>query len=599
MREQGRTRWLASAALVTMAWSTSARAQTVATPGFALNRFEPAERGSEWFANDTLDLRGKLRPAIGITADYGYHPYVLLNPDGSQNTSVVADQLFLHAGGALVIADRLRLAFSLPIALTEGGTSTVHAGQSYVAPDGAGVGDLRLAADVRLYGTYGGLLTVAAGVRAWLPTGAVSQDLGDGDLRIGPHLSVAGDAGQFAYAASLGIIYRGNSQGFDGHPIGTETEFSLAAGLRTKSRKLLIGPELWGSTAIANGATVFDARTSPVALLVSGHGTVGDFIIGLGAGPGLSSAAGTAAFRALASVDWTPAVVEDKPALPGDRDADGVLDPDDACPDVPGVRTDDPKTNGCPADRDKDGIADAQDACPDVPGVKTDDPKTNGCPADRDKDGIVDSEDACPDVPGVKTDDPKTNGCPSDRDKDGIADAQDACPDVPGVKTDDPKTNGCPGDRDKDGIIDNEDACPDAPGPKSSDPKKNGCPMARVENGQVKITDQIKFKTGSAVILKESQPIIDAVSKVMKDHPEIKHVRVEGHTDDRGAAKMNRDLSKRRAASVVAALVKAGIARDHLTSDGFGPDKPIDTNGTDAGRANNRRVEFHIEDEKK
>jgi outer membrane protein OmpA-like peptidoglycan-associated protein len=47
--------------------------------------------------------------------------------------------------------------------------------------------------------------------------------------------------------------------------------------------------------------------------------------------------------------------------------------------------------------------------------VKTDDPKTNGCPPDRDKDGIVDAEDACPDVPGEKTDDPKTNGCPPAR----------------------------------------------------------------------------------------------------------------------------------------------------------------------------------------
>src|SRR5262249_15982161 len=50
--------------------------------------------------------------------------------------------------------------------------------------------------------------------------------------------------------------------------------------------------------------------------------------------------------------------------------------------------------------------------CPDVPGVKTDDPKTNGCPPDRDKDGIIDSQDACPDEPGPPNEDPKKNGCP-------------------------------------------------------------------------------------------------------------------------------------------------------------------------------------------
>jgi outer membrane protein OmpA-like peptidoglycan-associated protein len=188
---------------------------------------------------------------------------------------------------------------------------------------------------------------------------------------------------------------------------------------------------------------------------------------------------------------------------------------------------------------------------------------------------------------------------PPDRDHDGIPDAEDACPDVPGVRTDDPKTNGCPSDRDKDGIPDTEDACPDVPGPRDPDPKKNGCPIARVEAGQVKILDQIKFKTGSAVILPESQSMIDAVTTVLKEHAEIKRVRVEGHTDTQGTAPMNLDLSKRRAASVVTALVAVGIDRGRLTSQGYGQEKPLDTNATAEGRANNRRVEFHIEDDKK
>src|ERR1019366_1371845 len=61
-----------------------------------------------------------------------------------------------------------------------------------------------------------------------------------------------------------------------------------------------------------------------------------------------------------------------------------------------------------------DGVADAVDACPDVAGVRTDDPKTNGCPPDpdRDKDGILNETDACPDVPGPKSNDPRTTGCP-------------------------------------------------------------------------------------------------------------------------------------------------------------------------------------------
>jgi OmpA-OmpF porin, OOP family len=426
----------------------------------------------------------------------------------------------------------------------------------------------------------------------WLPTGTASQYVGDGKVRIGPRIAAAGDVGAFVYAATLGVTYRANDATFAGHAFGSDVSFSVAAGARLADRKLVLGPELWGSTFISEGDAVFGARTTPLALVFGGHYTAGDWRFGAGMGPGLSHAAGTAAFRALLGVEWMPEVA---PKGPTDRDGDGIHDDVDACPDVAGVASEDPKADGCPiADRDRDGIVDKEDACPDEKGTKTDDPKTNGCP-DRDKDGIVDGQDACPDVAGVKTDDPQTNGCPPDRDHDGVPDDADACPDVPGVKTEDPKTNGCPPDRDKDGIADPVDACPDAPGPSDPDPKKNGCPLARIEAQEVKILEQIKFKFGSAEILRESQPIIDAVAAVLREHPEVKRVRVEGHTDNKGALAYNKGLSKRRAAAVVGALGKAGLEAGRLSSAGFGPDKPVDTNATDEGRANNRRVEFHIE----
>jgi outer membrane protein OmpA-like peptidoglycan-associated protein len=105
----------------------------------------------------------------------------------------------------------------------------------------------------------------------------------------------------------------------------------------------------------------------------------------------------------------------------------------------------------------------------------------------------------------------------------------------------------------------------------------------------------VKFKTGSAEILRESDPILIAVAQILKDHPELQKIRIEGHTDNRGGAAMNKDLSNRRAASVVAWLTKYGIDKKRMTSKGFGLEKPIDTNETDEGRQNNRRVEFHIE----
>jgi outer membrane protein OmpA-like peptidoglycan-associated protein len=176
-----------------------------------------------------------------------------------------------------------------------------------------------------------------------------------------------------------------------------------------------------------------------------------------------------------------------------------------------------------------------------------------------------------------------------------VPDAEDACPDTPGVKTDNPKTNGCPSDRDGDGIPDAEDACPDAPGPHTSDPKTNGCPKAAVVNGQIRISEQVKFATGSAKILADSDELLTAVAKVMADHPEIKHVRIEGHTDNVGKGPMNKKLSRERAESVMAWLIRQGVNKKRLSAEGFGMERPIDDNTTEAGRKNNRRVEFHIE----
>src|SRR4051812_43676754 len=74
--------------------------------GFAVNRFEPSERGSEWFTGESLDFRGHFRPAAGLVFDYANRPLTIFAPDGSVRTAVVADQLFAHAGASAVFWDR-------------------------------------------------------------------------------------------------------------------------------------------------------------------------------------------------------------------------------------------------------------------------------------------------------------------------------------------------------------------------------------------------------------------------------------------------------------------------------------------------------------
>jgi outer membrane protein OmpA-like peptidoglycan-associated protein len=567
-----RSRPLALAVLAAAASTLSATPSSAQTAsGFSLDRFNPSERGSEWFALDSLDLRGHLRPAIGLVGELADSPLVLYNADGSVRSKPVQYQLVLHPGASLVLWDRLRVGFDLPIAVYESGNGGSVDGVTYQGVGSAGIGDLRLGADVRLLGQYGDVFRLAAGTQVFVPVGSQSGYLSDGSIRIViPRVQVAGDVDWFSYAANVGFNYRNDTSTFGGTPLGSEFVFGASAGAHLFDRKLLVGPELYGSTVVTNGSA-FAKTNTPLELLIGGHYLIADsWRVGLGVAPGLTRGLGEPAVRYLASVEWAP---QPPPPPPADRDHDGILDDEDACPDEPGVRTDDPKTNGCP-------------------------PPPPPPPSDRDKDGIIDSEDACPDVPGVKTDDPKTNGCPPDRDHDGILDADDACPDVPGVKTDDPKTNGCPPDpdRDKDGIPNDQDACPDTPGPHNDDPKKNGCPQAAVVGKQIVILDQVKFATGSAKILPSSDGILNAVLTVLTSHPEITHVSVEGHTDNVGAAAMNKSLSGRRAASVVDWLVKHGIDKARLSSVGFGMERPIDSNDTPEGRQNNRRVEFHIED---
>lgn len=539
--------------------------------GFAINRFDPAERGSDWFTADSLDLRGHGRLALGVTGDFGHKPLVLYDRDGEELSAIIENQLFVHVGGSLVLWERLRLGVSMPLLAYQSGEGGTVAGTTFEASEDAAPGDLRLAADVRLVGKYRSPFSLAAGAAVFAPTGEQAAFAGDGEVRVLPRLLLGGDIGNLVYAAKLGVLYRANDAGFNGSPQGTEAVVAAALGYRNDDGKLVIGPELFGSTVVTSGDAFFSRRSTPFELLFGAHYKVADaWRLGAGIGPGLTRGFGSPQFRGVLSLEWAPEPAKEPLRLrpePTDRDQDGILDKDDACPDEPGVRSDDPKKHGCPlpGDRDNDGIVDADDACPDEAGIESDDPEKHGCPRrDKDKDTVFDEDDACVDVPGIRTTDPLTNGCP------------------------------LPKDTDKDGIIDPDDACPESPGPRDSDPKKNGCPAARVEQGQIKILERVEFENNSAKLRPESDKILQAVLTVMTEHPELTKLSVEGHTDNRGAAGHNLDLSRRRAVSVMKWLTDKGIAKTRLTSKGFGMTKPIDSNDSDDGRQNNRRVEFHI-----
>ena len=234
-------------------------------------------------------------------------------------------------------------------------------------------------------------------------------------------------------------------------------------------------------------------------------------------------------------------------------------------------------------DRDKDGFLNDVDKCPDTAGVAPD-----GCPdKDSDGDSFLDSVDKCKDVPGIAPD-----GCPpGDRDSDGFTDDVDKCPDEAGVAPD-----GCPvRDRDGDGIPDEKDQCPDQPETVNEYQDSDGCPDELPK--QVKqfsgVIEGIFFDFNKDTIKKTSTKTLDAAAKVFQEFPDLK-VEIVGHADEVGTREYNVSLSQRRADAVKAWLVKKGVAADRIETRGVGPDEPIDTSGTEAGRAKNRRIEFKI-----
>ena len=256
-----------------------------------------------------------------------------------------------------------------------------------------------------------------------------------------------------------------------------------------------------------------------------------------------------------------------------DTDGDGIYDDKDECPEVPGLE----EFNGCP-DTDSDGIQDSKDECPEVPGTA----EFNGC-ADSDGDGIADPKDKCPEVAGLA----EFDGCP-DTDGDGIPDQNDACPNEGG-----PAANkGCPfQDKDGDTVIDKDDKCPDVFGTVAN----NGCPEV-TEEVQKKLNEYAKtilFDTGKASIKTESEQVLADIINILKEYSTAKFT-VEGHTDSQGSAALNQKLSDSRAASVKSFLTSGGVDASRLSSAGYGEDRPIASNKTRAGRAQNRRVEINL-----
>jgi OOP family OmpA-OmpF porin len=503
------------------------------------------------------------------------------NTANQSNSNVISTQWSTYMSAGFQLLDRLTLGATFPIAWGESGSYPnypmgVFGGSSPTAfvINGPALGDTRLDARYVLLRSDDRKNALGIQLSAFLPTGAGSSTNfgGDGNsFELMPMVT-----GQYTvfrsltFVANTGIHFRpensiNNPAGTRGTPdglgVGNEWRWAVGALLPLMNEKFRIGADIFGQTGLTNdpnitGNTIFTRQNTPIEWDVEGRmkfGFLGSdrWFLGASVGSLLAPGYGAPDLRVVALLGWSVPIGDTNPHSPDAR-----------------VRVH-YKIHESMKDSDGDGIPDDIDACPDQPEDHKDPDPSDGCPApsDRDGDGIPDSLDKCPDVP---------------EDKDGIDD-EDGCPED---------------DADNDGIPDVKDACPKEPGVPDPDPKKNGCPKYIVrEGGVVRMLQQVHFATGSATILPDSFPMLQEVVALLKANPSIKKMSIEGHTDNRGAAAMNLDLSKRRAASVRVWLTNHGTEAERLSSEGYGITKPIDSNETDAGRQANRRVEFKIVDE--
>jgi OmpA-OmpF porin, OOP family len=178
--------------------------------------------------------------------------------------------------------------------------------------------------------------------------------------------------------------------------------------------------------------------------------------------------------------------------------------------------------------------------------------------------------------------------CGLDSDRDGVLDGLDQCPGTPiGAPVD---ARGCPldlgADADGDGVPNDADLCPDTPAGAQVDAV--GCIVA-----QTMVLRGVNFENDAAVLTADARSILDGVADSLKAQPSVR-VEIGGHTDSIGNDSYNHMLSQERAESVRQYLISRGVSGDRLVAMGYGEFKPLASNETTDGRAQNRRVEFKL-----
>ncbi|MBL8940944.1 MAG: OmpA family protein [Archangium sp.] len=572
-------------------------------PPFSLTRFSPNDAPLGGLGAATGDVLPHKKFRAWGAFHYENNPLVLFR-DNQRQGALVGNRLNLHLGVAYGITSWLTASLEVPLVIYQGGDDLSQVAK-VISPDSFGLASPRLSVRLGILSQRkGGLLADAPVDLAFqlgtaFPFGVGNALAVESGWNIFPQLSAGRDFGPVRFGGEVTGYVRPSAVNLSNATF-VRDQIGSQLGLRALVGSTGDGVRFEGSfhTLVPLGGGETPAGFE---LLGGARFPIGPIELFLMAGPGFGSLPGTPTVRVLGGVGIRPD--DNDPCSSGrkhtpqqcpdlDDDNDTILNAADTCPLEPEDFDSYKDQDGCPdPDNDSDGVPDVSDKCP----LKKGPLANNGCPVvkvveiDTDGDGIVDAKDECPTEAGP----PERNGCPvKDRDNDGTEDKDDACPDEAGPK----ENKGCPvKDKDGDGVEDKFDNCPEEKGPASN----QGCPekqkqLVIITSEKLIIKEKVFFATAKATILPRSFPLLNNVASVLRDHPEIQLIRVEGHTDAQGGRDYNISLSQRRANSVKDYLIHQGVDGTRLQAKGFGPDRPADSNKTEAGRSNNRRVEFVI-----
>lgn len=276
---------------------------TAKAEGLSIQRYRAAAADSQWFMLDSVSFDGRAVPTFSAVADYAHRPLVAYQADGSRRAEVVRHSAMLHAGASLALADRFRVALTVPFAFVQSGERSDFNGVALAPPSGPALGDIALAADVRVLGDATAPFRLAVGARATVPSGARSQYVGDGVVGFEPRVAVAGTVADVEYGVQASILLRPDAE-LAAMPFRHELRAAAGAGVRFVDHRLLVGPELIAAMPLASGT----GTGHPIEAWLGAHFALTRTVdIAAGGGIGIHNAVGSPDQRALLSITWRTA----------------------------------------------------------------------------------------------------------------------------------------------------------------------------------------------------------------------------------------------------------------------------------------------------